>query len=125
MNYVEKPVTVNFNGEERALRYDFAAFRAIEDRTRKSIIRDGYTSEDLKDTSFFVVCLWGGLTHALPTLTVQEVERSIMLRDYPILAERIMQALKQSAGEPDTEETQEDPANPPNAQASDGQNSGA
>lgn len=121
----QPPVTVRFKGEDRPLRYDFAAFRAIQDRTRKSIIRDGYTSEDLKDETFFIVALWAGLRHAMPDLTIQEVERSLMLRDYADYAGAIMEALKQSAGEPteDPASPSDESANPPNAH-SDGRISG-
>jgi len=117
---LDKPVLVTIGGNAYALRYDFAAFRAIEDRTGKSILRDGYTSDDLRDTAFFVVSLWAGVAHAAPTLTLRDVEQGIFLRDYAALADAIMLALKQSAGEAD-----EDSAHPPQAQASDGPTSGA
>lgn len=120
---IEQPVTVTLD-RERTLRYDFAAFRAIEDRTGVSIIRDGYTSEDLKKEAFFVVALWAGLMHEDLALTVSKVERLVLLKDYPRVRDAILIALRQSAGEPEPE-TEDPHAVPPAAPASGGLTSGA
>lgn len=59
---------------ERRLRYDFAAWKRLEEITGFSILRGGLKLQRLESISFFSAMLFVGLVHEDPTLTQDQVE---------------------------------------------------
>src|SRR5262245_15765340 len=94
---IDEPIRLSLD-RERVLRYDFAAFRAVEERTGVSIIRDGYSEAELRQVPFFLTVLWAGLVHEDPGLTLAAVEKMIFMRDFVRVKNAVVAALHQSAG---------------------------
>lgn len=82
----------------RTLRFDFGSFRAIEERTGVSIIREGFNDSDLESIPFFVTALWAAARHEDKALTIEQVEAALTLKSYRTAKEALVAALYESAG---------------------------
>lgn len=93
---------------ERALVYDFGAWRELERVTGFSFLKEGLKIDRFEETEFFLQCLRAGLLREDPTVTIEDIDGFEYARASEIL-ETMIEAILASLGDSKEKAPQGDP----------------
>lgn len=111
-------VTIKLGGKERVLRYPLRSCKRIDEVSGRdrSVIQGAIWDEDVSP-SVLSLLLWGGLIHAEPELTIEQVEDMVEAHQMRAVHEAVCLAWIGLSDPNPPDEREDPPEDPPTAPA--------